>query len=108
MTWQWYFGDVRLGDASEAAEWLATHISDGTLSDRDRKWVLTGFDMHLDDIYETPSALLDRLQRTMMSHRVTTLDGCTEVLFREYVEEHLMEGSFWGDKTWGPLTWREE
>ena len=108
MTWQWYFRDFRLGDASEAAEWLATHISDGTLSDRDQKWVLAGFDMYLDDAYQTPHALLDRLQRTMMSHRVTTLDGCTEVLFREYVEEHLTAWAFRGYKTWGPLTWRDE
>ena len=104
----WYRGEERIGDADETAEWLATHISDNTLSDRDQKWVLAGFDMYLDDTYQTPSALLDRLQRTMMSHRVTTLDGCTEVLFREYVEEHLTACDTWGCHTWGPLEWRDE
>ena len=32
MTWQWYFKDFRLGNAEKAAEWLSSHIDDGTLS----------------------------------------------------------------------------
>lgn len=105
---QWFFRDTALGDASETAEWLATHISDGTLSDRDSKWMLAGFYIHLDDTYQTPAALLDRLMHVMMDSGDETLDGCTEVLFREYVEEHLTSCDSKGYRMWGPLEWREE
>ena len=104
----WYFRDTALGDAVGAAGWLATHIDDSVLRDRDRRWVLAGFDIYLDDTYETPSALLDRLQRAMMDTQDATLDGCTDVLFREYVAEHLTSCDRKGYRAWGPLEWREE
>ena len=35
----------------------------------------------------------------MRNNGDATLDGCTEVLFKEYVAEH---------RVWGPLEWKEE